>query len=101
MKFRTVLLAVAAASTLSTAAFAATDPRDTGHPSNREQMLASCQALESQYNGIVGGGLNAPKAGKAAGLHAQGVNACESNNSDIGVIKLHQAVRLLGAKPAA
>jgi hypothetical protein len=101
MKIRTVLLAVAAASTLSTAAFAATDSRDISHPSNREQMLAGCQALESQYDSIVGGRLNATKAHKAEGLHAQGVNACESNNSDIGVMKLHQAVRILGAKPAA
>lgn len=101
MKIRTVLLAVAAASTLSTAAFAAANPRDINHPSNREQMLASCSALESQYDGIVGGKLNAPKADKAAGLHAQGVNACESNNSDIGVMKLEQAVHLLGARPAA
>ncbi|WP_395018008.1 hypothetical protein [Dongia sp.] len=101
MKIRTVLLAVAAASSLSTAAFAAANPHDTNHPSNREQMLASCSALESQYDGIVGGKLHAPKTDKAAGLHAQGVSACDSNNSDIGVMKLERAVRILGARPVA
>jgi len=34
-------------------------------------------------------------------LHAQGVNACQSNNSDVGVIKLQQALRTLGIKPTA
>lgn len=101
MKTRSLLLAVAAASTLSTAAFAATTSSDINHPSNREQMLARCSALESQYDGIVGGKLNAPKADKAGGLHAQGVAACESNNSDIGVMKLERAVHLLGARPVA
>jgi hypothetical protein len=101
MKIRTVLLAVAAASTLSTAAFAAANPHDTNHPSSREEMSAKCSTLESQYDSIIEGKLSAPKADKAEGLHAQGVNACESNNSDIGVQKLEQAVRSLGARPAA
>jgi len=96
MKIRTVLLAVAATSTLSGAAFAA-----TGHPTSREQMSYSCSVLESQYNSIIEGKLDAPKADKAEGLHAQGVDACDSNNTGIGVQKLEQAVRALGAKPAA
>ena len=104
MKLRTVLLAVAATSALSTAAFAAPNsfhPTASGHPTSREQMTASCSALESQYNSIIEGKLNAPKANKAEGLHAQGVQACESNDSSIGVQKLEQAVRALGAKPTA
>jgi hypothetical protein len=102
MKVRTVLLAIAATSAMSGAAFAADfNARDTNHPSNREAMSASCSKLESQYDSIIGGKLNAPRANKAEGLHAQGVNACESNNSDIGVQKLERAVRDLGVKPAA
>jgi len=101
MKIRTVLLAVAASSALSTAAFAVPNSHDTNHPSSREQMSESCSALESQYNSIVEGQMNAPQADRAEGLHAQGVNACENNNSDVGAQKLQQAVRELGAKPAA
>lgn len=101
MKMRTVLMALVATSALSTAAFAATNGHDTNHPSSREQMSDRCSALETQYNGIIEGNMNAPKADKAEGLHAQGVNACESNNSDIGAQKLERAVRLLGEKPAA
>ena len=101
MKLRTVLLVVAATSAISTAAFATPNRNATNHPSSREQMTASCTALESQYNGIIEGKLNAPKANKAEGLHAQGVEACDSNNTDIGVQKLEQAVRALGAKPTA
>jgi hypothetical protein len=103
MKIRTVLLAIAATSAVSGAAFANSDKNahDTNHPSSREQMSAQCSALESQYDSIVGGNMNAPKATKAEGLHAQGVNACENNNSDIGAQKLQQAVRDLGVKPAA
>jgi hypothetical protein len=100
MKIRTVLMALVATSALSGAAFAA-NPHDTNHPSSREQMSAECSTLESQYNSIIGGDLNAPKADKAEGLHAQGVNACENNNSGIGAQKLEQAVRDLGVKPAA
>jgi hypothetical protein len=102
MKIRTVFLAVAAVSALSTAAFAGDlTPRDINHPTSREQMTASCTALESQYNSLIDGQVSAPKANKAEGLHAQGVAACDSNNSDIGVQKLEQAVRDLGVKPAA
>ena len=102
MKIRTVLLTLAATSALSGAAFAAdTNARDTNHPSSREEMSDKCSALESQYNSMIEGKMNAPKADKAEGLHAQGVNACESNNSDVGVQKLEQAVRDLGAEPAA
>jgi hypothetical protein len=103
MKIRTVLMAIAATSAISTGAFAASDKNahDTNHPSSREQMSAECSALESQYNSIVDGNMNAPKADRAEGLHAQGVSACESNNSDIGVQKLEQAVRDLGVRPAA
>lgn len=102
MKIRTVLLALAATSAFSGAAFAAANnPHETNHPSGRQEMSDQCSALESQYNSIVEGRVNAPQADRAEGLHAQGVNACESNNSDIGVQKLQQAVRDLGAKPAA
>ena len=101
MKIRTVFLAVAAVSALSTAAFAGQNQHDTNHPTSREQMSASCTALESQYNSIIEGKMSSAKVDKAEGLHAQGVNACESNNSDIGVQKLQQAVRDLGVKPAA
>jgi hypothetical protein len=101
MKFRTVLLALAATSALSSAAFATPNSHDTNHPSSREQMSDSCAALETQYNTIVESKLNAPKADKAEGLHAQGVSACESNNTDIGTQKLERAVRMLGVKPAA
>ncbi|GAB2175352.1 hypothetical protein [Dongia sp. agr-C8] len=101
MNFRTILMAIAATSALSTAAFAAANPHETNHPSNREEMSAKCATLESQYDSVIEGKLSAPKADKAEGLHAQGVNACESNNSDVGVMKLERAVHLLGAKPAA
>jgi len=102
MKIRTVLLAVAAVSTLSTAAFAADlNPHDINHPSSREQMSAACETLQSQYDSVIEGQMNAPKATKAEGLHAQGVDACNSNNSDIGVQKLQRALRELGVKPAA
>jgi len=101
MKIRTVLMAIAATSALSTAAFAAANPHETNHPSSREEMSAKCSTLESQYNNIIDGRLNAAKIDQAEGLHAQGINACESNNSDVGVQKLEQAVRDLGARPAA
>jgi len=102
MKIRTVLLAIAATSAISGAAFAGDkNPHDTNHPSSREQMSDRCSALESQYDSIVNGGVTSPKADKASGLHAQGVDACETNNSDIGVEKLEQAMRVLGVKPAA
>jgi hypothetical protein len=101
MNIRIVLMAIAATSALSTAAFAATIQHEGNRPSSREQMSYRCSALESQYNGIIEGNLSAPKAEKAEGLHAQGVNACESNNSGIGVLKLEQAVRDLGVKPTA
>jgi hypothetical protein len=104
MKIRTVLLAAIATSALSGAAFAASPngtTHDNNHPSNREEMSYNCSALESQYDGLIEGKLSAPRADKAEGLHTQGVDACQSNNSDIGVQKLEQAVRDLGAKPAA
>jgi len=101
MKIRTVLMAIAATSALSTAAFAAANPHEENHPSSREQVSDRCSALESQYDSIIGSSLSSPKAEKAEGLHAQGVDACNSNNSDIGARKLEQAVRDLGVKPAA
>ena len=101
MKIRTVLMAIAATSALSTGAFAATNGHDTNHPSSREQMSASCAALESQYNRVIEGKIGSPKLDKASGLHAQGVDACNSNNSGIGALKLHQALRVLGVKPTA
>jgi hypothetical protein len=101
MKIRTVLMSVVAMSAISTAAFAAPNAHDTNHPSSREEMSYNCSVLESQYDSIIAGKLGAPKADKAEGLHAQGVDACQSNNSDVGVQKLEQAVRDLGVKPAA
>ena len=102
MSLRTVLLAVAATSALSTAAFAGvTNNNDAGHPTTREQASVACSALENQYNRIIEGKLDSAVADKAEGLHARGVDECESNNGDIGVLKLKQAVRLLGEKPAA
>jgi hypothetical protein len=101
MKIRTVLLALAATSTMSVAAFASPNEHGTGHPSSREQMSYSCSVLESQYNSIVEGKQNTPMADRVDGLHAQGVSACENNNSEIGAQKLHQAVRELGVKPVA
>ncbi len=101
MNIRTVLMALVATSAISTAAFATPNANDTNHPSSREQMSAQCSTLESQYNSVIEGNQNAPKANKAEGLHAQGVSACENNESGIGVQKLEQAVRDLGVKPAA
>lgn len=101
MKIRTVLMAIAATAALSGAAFAANNPHETNHPSNREQMSDRCSALESQYDSAIRGKLSSAQVDKAEGLHAQGVAACESNNSDIGVQKLEQAMRDLGVKPAA
>jgi hypothetical protein len=102
MKIRTVLMAIAATSALSTGAFAAThvdNAHDSGHPTTREQMSAACSALQSQYNSVIEGKIDTPKMDKASGLHAQGVDACNSNNSDIGVLKLKEALRELGVKP--
>jgi hypothetical protein len=103
MKIRTVLMAIVATSALSGAAFAGGSPHMNGqnHPSDREEMSAQCSTLESQYNSIIEGKMSSAKVEKAEGLHAQGVNACQSTNSDIGVQKLQQAVRDLGVKPAA
>jgi hypothetical protein len=101
MKIRTVLMAIAATSALSTAALAAANPHDQNHPSSRAQMSDRCSALESQYNSIIEGKMGSAKADKAESLHARGVDACNSNNSDTGVQKLEQALRALGAKPSA
>lgn len=97
MKIRTVLMAIVATSALSTAAFATPNAHSTNHPSSREQMSDRCSALESQFDSITAGKLNT----KADGLYAQGVDACNTNNSDVGVQKLEHAVRDLGVKPAA
>jgi hypothetical protein len=104
MKIRAMLLAVAATFALSAAAFAGDKGQhDSGHPTSRQQMTASCSVLESQYDKLIEGRMNEAKADKAEGLHAQGVSDCDcnSNNSGIGVQKLERAVRDLGAKPAA
>lgn len=101
MKIRTALLAMAAVSALSTGAFAADNSRDQNHPSSRQQMADRCSALESQYDSIIGANQNAPKVHKAEGLHAQGVDQCQSNNSTEGAQKLEQSLRDLGIKPAA
>ena len=102
MKIRTAFLTVVAVSAMSTGAFAAANnSHDISHPSSREQMSAACTTLEGQYNKIIEGKLNSPVANKAEGLHAQGVNDCQSNNSDTGVQKLQRAVRELGERPAA
>jgi hypothetical protein len=102
MKIRAMLLAVAATFALSAAAFAGDKGQhDSGHPTSRQQMTASCSVLESQYDKLIEGRMNEAKADKAEGLHAQGVSDCNSNNSGIGVQKLERAVRDLGAKPAA
>jgi hypothetical protein len=101
MKIRTVLMAIAATSALSTGAFAATNAHNTNHPASREQMSAACSALENQYNSAIEGKINSSKMDKASGLHAQGVNACNSSNSDIGVTKLRQSLKDLGVKPKA
>lgn len=101
--FRTVLLAIAASAALSTAAFAAhvENPHNINHPSSREQMSDRCSALESQYDTIINGQLSGSKADKAQGLYSQGVGKCNSNETDIGVQKLQQALRVLNVKPAA
>ena len=104
MQIRTALLAIVATSALSTAAFAATaseNSHSTNHPSSREQMSDRCAALESQYDGIIAGNMNAPASKTAEGLHAAGVDACDSNESNVGVLKLEQAVRQLGVQPNA
>jgi hypothetical protein len=102
MKTLTLLLAAAATSALSATAFAVDKgPHDSGHPTSREQMTASCSMLESQYDRLIEDRMNEAKADEAEGLHAQGVSDCDSNNSGIGVLKLEQALRDLDAKPAA
>jgi hypothetical protein len=102
MQIRTVLLALAASATLSTAAFAAVgNPHDTNHPSSREQFSDRCAALESQYNGIIDSKQNAPKLTVAEGLHARGIDQCNSNEGDLGMLNLQRALHDLGVKPAA
>ena len=64
-------------------------------------MSFACTTLENQYSKIIDGKSDSAVADKVEGLHAQGIDDCQSNNSDIGVQKLQEAVRLLGEKPAA
>ena len=105
MQIRTVLLAIAATSALSTAAFAATNGydgnHDTNHPSSREQMSDRCSTLESQYNSVIGSRQDASRINVAEGLHARGVDQCESNEQALGVMSLERSLHDLGVKPAA
>jgi hypothetical protein len=101
MQIRTAMLAIAAISSLSTAAFATPNANNTNHPSSREQMSDACSALESQYDSVIEGKQNAAKLTRAEGLHAKGVDQCNINESSIGVQSLQQALRDLGVKPAA
>jgi hypothetical protein len=101
MQIRTAMLAIAAISSLSTAAFATPNPHDTNHPSSREQLSDSCSTLESQYNSVIEAKQSAAKLTRAEGLHAKGVDQCNINESSLGVQSLQQSLRDLGVKPAA
>lgn len=102
MQFRTALLAIVASSALSTAAFAAVgNPNATNHPSSRAEFSDRCNALESQYDSIIGSKQNAPKLTVAEGLHARGIDQCNNNESDLGMLNLDRALHDLGVKPAA
>ena len=107
MQIRTVLLAIAATSALSSAAFAAVnhtgpgDKSEVGRPSSRSEMTDRCSTLESQYDGVIGGQANAPNIASAEHLHSIGVDACDANQRSLGVQRLEQSLRDLGVKPTA
>jgi hypothetical protein len=101
MQIRTVLLAIAASSALSAAAFASDNANSTNHPTSRQQFSDRCSALESQYDGIIDSKQNAPKLTVAEGLHARGVDQCDTNETDLGMLNLERALHDLGVKPVA
>jgi hypothetical protein len=99
MKIRTALLGIVGTALLSSAALAATDARDANHPANHQEMADRCATLESQYQSAIDSHQNAAKFDRAQGLGASGTSECQSDQGDMGVHKLEQALSDLGVQP--
>jgi hypothetical protein len=99
MKIRTALLGIVGTALLSSAALAATDAKDTNHPANRQEMAARCATLESQYQSAIDSHQNVAGFDRAQGLGSSGTSECRSDQGDMGVHKLEQALADLGIKP--
>src|SRR5690348_15274321 len=99
MKIRTALLGIVGTALLSTAALAATDAKDTNHPANHQQMADRCAALESQYQSAIVSNPNAANFDRVQGLGSAGTSECQSDQGDMGVHKLEQALADLGIQP--
>src|SRR5262245_244427 len=101
MKIRTALLGIVGTALLSSAALAATDSnsRNTNHPANHEEMADRCQSLESQYQKAITGNPNAANFDHAEDLGSAGTSECQSDQGDVGVHKLEQALSDLGVQP--
>ena len=97
-----IVFALAAAAPFS--AMASTvihNPHDQGHPTTRQDDATDrCTVLQSQYDSVIGGQADRPGIFMANKLHQAGVVACESNNIDVGAMKLEQALRQLGVRPS-
>ena len=99
MKIRTALLGIVGTALLSSAALAATDARDSNHPANRQEMADRCATLESQYQSAIESRQNAANFDRAEGLGSSGTSECQSDQGDMGVHKLEQALADLGIQP--
>jgi hypothetical protein len=99
MNIRPLLLGIMGAALLSTAALAAANPNNQNHPANKQQMADRCAALESQYENTIAHHQGAAGLDRAEGLGSIGTEQCHSNQGDIGVQKLDQALNDLGVRP--
>jgi hypothetical protein len=100
MNIRAALLAIVASSVFSAAALAAAGANGENHPGSRPQMADLCSVLESQYNTVIGSHPDAAQAGVATDLASTGTNECNSNEGDLGVRKLEQALLDVGVTPS-
>jgi len=101
MNMRIALLALAGSAALSTAALAAATAQKQNHPADREEMASRCAILESQFQDALGDARQNANLDQAKSLDSQGTSECRSNEGDVGVIKLDQALMDLGKKPSA
>lgn len=98
MNIRMAVLALAGTTLVSTAALAASG--STNHPASRLEMGDRCATLESQYNDALTRHPQAARLDRAERLGSAGTSECRSDQGDIGVHKLEQALIDLGVKPA-
>ena len=101
MKVHAAFLAVVFASAASTAAFAASNPKDLNHPSSREGWSVRCASLDAQFDALMEKHASDANFEAASALHSDGVSACQSSESTVGVGKLEEAIRKLGVEPAS